>query len=260
MIYRRGRKPAVFTRRSVLTASLMSPIFNALGAPPEACNDYIGKVKVICPMYLNNRLGDCVPADTAHTLIIRSSNVGAGTAVVATDADVVKLYSAVGGYVPGNDATDNGCVEEDMESYLRATGFLGHKADATASIDPTRQDYLKWGNQLFGHVRLGWNLPDYAEDQFEAREPWDVQTTGPQGISGHDTPLVDYRGGMFYVCTWGRWRQPVTPAFMAKYLEEAHAELFYDWIAAQGVAPSGFSLQALAEKLQAIGENEGGRF
>ena len=247
--YKCGRRPAVFTLRSVRSAVMMGAALEPLGAPPDASNDYVAAVTVPWQNFANSRLGCCCCEDTAHTLMLRTANVG--RIVVPAVADVVGLYSAVGGYVVGDPATDRGCSEDAMCAYLRATGFLGHKADATVSVDPKNLDHVRWVVQLAGHCRLGLNLPGYAVDQFGAGRRWDVQSWGDQSTDGHDVPVVDYRGGLLYVVSWGKI-VPMTPAAVLAWAEEAHAELFYDWISAQGLSPSKFDLGALAEKLESL--------
>lgn len=247
--YAYGRNPARPTRRGMRSAFIMATALNTLGAPPDASNEYAAKVTAPWNMFGNDTLGDCVAADSAHTLMLRTANVS--TIVVPTLDDVIKLYSDVGHYVPGDPNTDNGCEESDMCLYLKTTGFLGHKANAYGNIDPTEIDHIKWCTQLFGSCRLGLNLPAFAEDQFDQNKPWDLNPGGDQSPGGHDVPLVDYRNGLLYCVTWGRL-QPVTVPFILKYCEEAHAELYFDWINAQGMTPAGFNLNDLADKLKEI--------
>ena len=92
-----------------------------------------------------------------------------------------------------------------------------------------------------------------------AGRPWDVQTTGDQSVEGHDTALVDFRGGLLYVVSWydsatayPRKLVPVTPAFAFKYLDEAYSDVFQDFIAANGLSPSGFDLADLTYKLKEV--------
>ena len=251
MHHRRGRLPARFGRGSMRFALAMASVIDPLGPAPDACNNYLAAMdETPCPMFLNDQLGDCVCADTGHTLMVRTAN--ASRLVTPSDDDIRKLYE-VFGYRPGDSNTDNGVCEVDMCAYLKSTGFLGHKLDDWATLEVTGHNglnHLRWANILCGTVRLGFNLPGYADDQFDANQPRDVQTTGDQSTGGHDVPLVDYRGGLFYVTTWGRWRQPVTPAFMLKYCEEAHPELSYDWIRSTGTAPSGLSLDVLDQRMK----------
>jgi hypothetical protein len=248
MTFKLGRWPARHTLRSMRSALVMARALDPLGAPPAASNDYTAAVTVPWGILRNDTLSDCVCADTGHTLMLRTAN--ASSIVVPTDNDVLALYEAVGGYVPGDASTDNGCVEADMCTYLQKTGFLGHRSDATGSIDPGNLDHLRWCVQLFGACRIGVNLPQSAMDQFDAGQPWDVGGDATI-VGGHDVPIVKYDGDYFYVVTWGKL-QPVTPAFITAYNEEAHAELFADWVRSQGTAPSGLDLEDLATKLAQI--------
>ena len=227
----------------------MSRAIEPLGLPPDASNDYVSAVKVPWGMLGNDQYGDCVQCDTAHSLMLRTAN--AGEIVVPSEQDVLSLYTSVTGFDPKVPASDQGTDESTMCEYLQSTGFLGHKASSIGSIDPKNLDYVRWCIQLFGTCRIGLNLPYYADDQFTRGQPWDISTTGDQETGGHDVPLVDYRGGNFSCITWGK-QQTITPAFLAKYCEEAHVELYPDWIRAQGTAPSNFNLAQLMADLQSI--------
>ena len=235
----------------------MARALDPLGPAPDASNDYIGAVKVPWQMFLNDSLGDCVCADTAHSLMLRTANVG--QIVVPQDSDVLALYEAVGGYDPtqtqpdGNNPTDQGCDETAMCNYLETMGWLGHKADAVGSVDPRNLDHIRWCIQLFGACRLGINVPAWAMDAFGAGQPWGAPPAGADTTieGGHYVPLVDYRDGTFTCVTWGQ-PQIVTPAFMALYCEEAHGEVQMDWFTAQGLSPPGFDVAALIGDLSAL--------
>lgn len=193
---------------------------------------------------------NCVCADTGHALMLRTANAS-GSIVVPSDADIEKLYEVVGGFDPSDPQdTDNGCDETTMCEYLEKTGFLGHKSDATGTVEPSNLDHLRWCVQLFGTCRLGVNLPQSAVDAFNnsgGSQAWDVG--GDETIvGGHDVPLVGYKGDSFLCVTWGVV-QPMTGEFILKFVEEVHSELFPDWIAQQGTAPSGFDLQDLLARL-----------
>jgi hypothetical protein len=185
--------------------------------------------------------------------MLRTANTG--TIVIPQDSDIVALYEAVGGYNPADPSTDQGCDETAMCQYLETTGFLDHKADAIGTVEPSNLDHIKWCVQLFGACRLGWSVPNYAMEQFDAGLPFDLDPSGDQTIEGgHDTPIVKYDGEYFYVVTWNKL-QPMTPAFFSKYCDEAHSELFFDWIQSQGAAPSGLDLNTLASDLAEIGNS-----
>ena len=44
----------------------------------------------------------------------------------------------------------------------------------------------------------------------------------------------------------------MTEGFRIQQVEEAHAELYFDWIKQGGLAPSGFDLPTLTSKLESI--------
>lgn len=243
-----GRKPVRFTGRSRRTMAVMTRHLLTLGPAPAATNPYIAAVKVPWGMMLNDQLGCCVCSDTGHTIMLRTANVGA--VEVATANEILKLYEQVGGYVPGDPSTDQGCDELSMAQYLRNTGFVGHKLDNYASVNYKDQDLLVWSVQLFGSCRLGINLPAWAMDAFNRGQPWGKPPTGADTsiLGGHDVPLVDFRGGMFKCVTWSKL-QVIDQDFINLYCEEAHAELAFDWIQRQGIAPNNLCLEELANDL-----------
>jgi hypothetical protein len=250
MKLRYGKKAPLVTPHTWRSMAAMKAVLDPLGVPPTNSNDYLSAVKVPWNMYLNDQLGCCVCADTAHTTMLRTAN--ASQIIVPTDNDVLKLYETVGRYVPGDSRTDNGCVETNMCWYLQRTGFLGQKLDEFSSLDPHNLSHIKWAIQLFGSVRIGFEVPAYCMDQFNNGKPWDVSPFGDQSIDGgHDVPLVGYQGDTLLCITWGKVQQ-MTPAFLAKYCDEIHVELAYDWVRAQGQSPSGFDLSTLDSKMMEL--------
>jgi len=256
-----GRKPARFTRASFARAHILARHLADLGPAPAASPDWVTEVMRQSPggwmMLGNDVVGDCTIADCGHQEMLRTANVGAIT--VPTTSQVLALYSAITGYNPSDPNTDQGADELTVIQYLTATGWLGNrKLDGSANLDPTQLDQLKWAVCLFGASRLGLNFPDSAMNQFNAGDAWDY-VAGAQLAGGHDVPIVKYDGdGTIWIVTWGKL-QPVTPAFMAAkfddgtpYVEEAHAELAFDWINAVGTSPSGFDLKALVEELNSV--------
>lgn len=249
--YKLGRKPAVFSAPKLRAAMRMNEVLSSFGPPPPASAPFMAAVKHPLGMYLNDQLGCCVASDTAHGRLIRSSNIG--KVVVPTDNDVLDLYEAVGGYVPGKPSSDQGCNEGDMCQYLMDTGFMGEKCLGTAPVvagSITSMDRLKWACQIFVGVRLGVNLPASAETQFDNGEIWDVG--GDETIiGGHDLGMITYDRHQAWVTTWGAL-QPVTYAWLQKFVEEAHVEIWPDAIRSNGLTPSGFHLATLERDLQAL--------
>lgn len=268
-----GRLPARYTAASFQRSHILRTHLAALGTPPAKSPDWVSAVTKQLPsgwgMYGNDEYGDCVIADCAHAEMLRTANVG--TIWIPTQLDVLALYAYFQGYTGDMRAIDaidqylmthdNGCNELDVITYLTKIGWLGRKLDGSANLDPTQLDQLKWAVCIFGASRLGLNLPDSAQSQFEAGQPWDYQ---PGAIldGGHDVPVVKYDGQYFYVVTWGKL-QPVTEAFLTAkypdgtpYLEEAHAELAFDWVNAAGTCPANLDLTKLVADLTAIVEPE----
>lgn len=256
LTFKRGRRAPVHTARTMRSALALFKALDPLGAAPTVSADYISAVTKQVPggwgMFLNDQLGDCVCADSCHSLMLRTAN--AGTMVVPTDQDCLSLYEAVGGYVPGNASTDQGCDETSMCQYLEATGLCGQKSAGTAMVDPTNLEHLKWTVQIFGSCRLGIIVDSQMEDQFGSKQPW-TTAAAPNDTSagGHDVPIVGYDSEYAYVVTWGGL-QPVAWSLMADsaFLDEAHAEVWSDFINATGTTPAGFSLDTLMQDLQAL--------
>lgn len=266
-----GRRRAIATIASLHRSHVMGRVLNALGPPPATSPDWVRAVMQQSPggwlMDGNDQYGDCVIADCAHQEMLRTANTG--TIWIPNILDILDLYARFQGYTgaASNLSTiqqylannDNGCDELSVIQYLVQTGWLGRKLDGSANLDPTQLDQIKWAVCIFGASRLGINLPDSAQSQFEAGQPWDY-APGAQLDGGHDVPVVGYDGTHFYVVTWGKL-QPVTPAFLTAhypdgtpYLEEVHGELALDWVNAAGTCPAKLNLTQLVADLASIVE------
>lgn len=80
--------------------SLRNYLTRELPPPPASC-DYSAKASTaLSEMYLNNSLGDCVIAGIGHVVGVLTGNVG--KQYTYDNAQIIKLYSAIGGYVPAN--------------------------------------------------------------------------------------------------------------------------------------------------------------
>lgn len=224
-----------------------------LGIPPPVSDDYVKAVNAQTAgdwgMYLNDSLGDCVIADCAHQVMLHTAN--AGKIVLPTDADALATYEAVGGYNPADPSTDQGCDESAACAYMQSTGIAGQKSAGSGMIDPSNLDHIRWTVQLFGACRLGISVTDDMMQQFSAGEPWVELTGNVEG--GHDVPIVQYDMQFAYVVTW-RKLQPVAWSLVAngQWLDEAHGEVWPDFLNASGLAPSGFNLAQLLNDLPAI--------
>jgi hypothetical protein len=196
------------------------------------------------PMYGNDKYGDCVFAMLGHAIETWTAN--AGRLVKVTDADVLKGYSDVTGFNPSDPSTDNGTVMQDAFDYWRRIGLAGHKILAFAQVDHTNPAEMEAAVALFGEVLLAIDFPAVAMDQFNAGKPWDVVRNDGGIEGGHAICSAKYDAAkkQWTVITWAK-EQPVTFAFLAKYLSEAWVAISPEWIATNGKTPSGLDLAGL---------------
>jgi len=171
-----GKRAPRLDPRNLKLARYLKPTLPA--APPAA--GYIAKVKS-WPMMLNDTLGDCVIAAAAHC--IEQWTTYAKTPVVLTDDQVLQGYEAVGGYIPGDPSTDNGCDMLTACKYWQTTGFGRHKIAAYVQVDPLNLTEIKQAIYLFGNVYAGWQLPLSVQSS----NIWSVPSTGANGDASPGT-------------------------------------------------------------------------
>lgn len=215
---------------------------------PRASADWLSAVPS-WPMYLNSEIGDCTCAAVGH-MIEASTQYAAGVATLITDQDVLTAYERVGGYVPGNQSTDNGAYIQDVLAYWQGTGVGGDHIVAYAAVNVADWDEIRTAIDLFGAVDIGFNFPATAMDQFNAGQPWSV-VAGSQIEGGHSVNVGAYdEASQTLTCvTWGQ-RQVMTEAFWTQYVDEAWVVVTKDWVSANGTDPQGLSLYLLGQDFQ----------
>lgn len=203
------------------------------------------------PMYMNDTIGDCTIAGIGHMVGAWSRYAG-GTEVVLTDDIIEAAYEVVGGYVPGNESTDNGCQMSDVLAYAQQYGIGGHKVTAFAQIKEVTELTLNQALQVFGSVYLGINCPQSAEDQF-GKGPW-TYVKGSPIIGGHCITLQKFQQnarGDYTIITWGA-EQAMTLEFARTYIEEAWVALSPDWLTSNGNTITGLDVAALTADMSAL--------
>ena len=143
--------------------------------PTPAVVDYASKVRM-WPMYLNDQLGDCTCAGIAHA--VQAWTAYAKGLVTLPNSAVLNLYERMG-YVPGNPATDQGAVEQDVLAEVHRNGIGGHKILAYAQVDHEDPYEMKAALNLFGSLYLGAQMPQSAMDQTNAGQPWSLVPGSP---------------------------------------------------------------------------------
>lgn len=251
-----GRKPAIHTRRTMRLAIAFHRALATLGTPPPVSDDYVSAVMKQSPQgwicWLNNQLGDCVCEDSGHEVMLHTAN--AGSIVIPTADDILKLYEAVGGYVPGNASTDQGCDEMSMEAYMMSTGLCGQKSVATGPVDPTNADHIRWAVQVFGACRLGIIVDQRMESEFASKQPWETPADpNDPNAGGHDVPIVKYDTEYAWIVTWGGLQPVAWPLVtQPKFLDESHLAVYPDFTRAGGTTPAGFNLQQMLDDAKAV--------
>jgi hypothetical protein len=207
-------------------------------APPLLTNtpklklcDYIDRKNIVLPiltnyrikadpalrqMYGNDNLGDCVIAGGYH--IVGTETGNAGDTFIATSEQIITDYSAIGGYVPGDDSTDNGCDEETALQYWQNIGFAnGTKIYGALSANPSNWHEVQTLIYLFENVMYGMALPDEWINPFPSADgfTWDVAGDADPNNS-HCVIGMDYNSTGVIIDTWAL-EGTVTPAATAKY-------------------------------------------
>src|SRR5260221_6384035 len=112
-------------KRSLKTLALGNYLSSGKLPVPPVFNAWENSLQAPWQVLKNDVLGDCTCAAVGHMIMNWTSNTG--SLVTPTDDQIVKAYSAVSGYVPSNESTDNGAVELDVLNYWKSTGIAGHK-------------------------------------------------------------------------------------------------------------------------------------
>jgi hypothetical protein len=245
--YALGRRSNTGKARVTLTAGNLLSV--AAVAPPSV-NFYSAVVAETWGMDGNHDVGDCTCAEIDHA--IKAMQVTAGnTEVVSSDTEVLDAYSAITGYDPKDPDTDQGAEMQAVRNYWRTTGFtLGGRVDKIllfAEVPVSDTNLVEYALSRFGEVGLGFKFPLSAHEQFDAGEPWDV-VRHSHIKGGHAVALVGYDDKFYYVVTWGKV-QKMTPAFFAKYVDEAWVQLSEDFVnSVSGEDPFHETLRQLGEQ------------
>jgi len=230
----------------------------ALPAPPASC-DYSPKaLPVLSDIMQNDQLGDCVIAGGYHIVGVETGNCG--PIFHANSAQVTKDYSAIGGYVPGDESTDNGCELPVALDYWTKHGFAnGTKLVGHLAVDAADKNEVMLACHLFENLYIGMGLPDHWVNPMPSGSgfKWDV-AGAPVPENGHCVMGMGYDTNGVKIDTWGMLGT-LTWAALAKYAAahgggELHVMLSPDQLAkGQTKAPNGIDWSALLADFNAMG-------
>jgi hypothetical protein len=210
-----GKKEAVFDPRTLRAKSILQdrPL-------PEVYDVDDSHPGVPTPMYQNDQHGCCVIAARAHHTLRLVLEHGAMPQI--TDAEVLATYYRETG------GGDDGLVMLDsLKAWRRGGWIAGRAVDTIAaftSIYAWDHQEIKLAIYNLGGVHLGIEMPRAASRQFDAGQPWTVESgiDGRRGTwGGHAIYVLAWdRDGLTCV-TWGK-RQRLSWEWLDAYCSEAY--------------------------------------
>lgn len=232
--------------------------------PPPASIDYTAKSKAaLSEMYDNDTLGDCVIAGMAHVVGLMTGNADGGQPFIYKNQQIIALYSAIGGYVPGNPSTDNGCDEQTALNYWENNGAPkgSHKIAGWMAVDATNQEECELAMYLFENLYFGLELPDQWINPFPSASgfTWDV-AGDPDQNNGHCVVGVGYNAQGVQIDTWGL-TGTMTWAAVSKYAVDAAGGALYTVVSMDSIskatqqAASGLDWSQLIADFDSMGGN-----
>jgi len=170
--------------------------------PPSA--DYSAKAaSVLSNIYLNDQLGDCVIAGGYH--IVGTETGNADNLFTATNDQIIADYGSIGGYVPGDPNTDQGCDEQTALNFWTSNGFAnGTKLLGWMAVDGSNKQELMAACYLFENLFFGIELPDAWISPFPSGNGFTWGVAGdPDPQNGHCVVGVGYDTSGIKIDTWG---------------------------------------------------------
>jgi hypothetical protein len=242
-----GKHPPRIDNRTLKFGSYLTP---QLPTPPPRV-DYTRGFNINWGMMLNDQLGLCVEAAKGHGEQIWS--LCNGRMITVPDSTILANYEANGGYVPGDQSTDDGENELDSLKAWRKNASGLSKLTAFAAVDPKTKSHIQTGIWLFGFAYIGFQVSQACMDQNYAGQIWDTVPDDGGIIGGHAVvvPMYDMNSDTFTAITWGM-RQQLTWRFWQKYVDEIYILLSPAWLNSKGFNPQGFDLEALQSDLAAV--------
>lgn len=237
-----GRKPRGHDSRIPKVSALRSR--QSLAPLPPAVSYASGLPSNLGAMG-NDSIGDCTCAAAGHAIQVWSWNAG-HTLITPPDLDVLELYETCSGYVPGDPATDTGCIAQGVLHHWLRYPLAGNTLYGYAEIDTADFADIQRSIWECGVVYLGFNVPSYLMNKLTAPgSVWDVETADTGIVGGHCVDAIGYdENGNLTIVSWGA-TYTMTPAFWAAYVDESYALVDQDWCNITGKTPLGLALPDL---------------
>lgn len=147
-------------------------------------------------MLLNDSLGDCVPAGLMHMQFVLARLGGHHFGM--TDQAAELNYEKMGGYVPGDSSTDQGCDMRVAAKVFQKEGLIDydgqkHHSGLYVFLEPGNVEELFFAVKEFKGAALGYRLPQSVMEQTDAAEEageppiWTYEADSPE-VGGHCVP------------------------------------------------------------------------
>ena len=232
----------------------------SLPAPPASCDYSPAAASALAQMYGNDILGDCVIAGGYHIVGVETGN--AGKPFIATEAQIEKDYGAIGGYVPGDPSTDQGCDEVTAMNYWQNKGFAdGTRSLGWLALDPNNKTEIMQAIYLFENCMFGVELPDGWVNPMPGASgfTWDVAGS-PDPENGHCFVGCGYGSAGVKISTWGMLGTDTWAAVKKYCAASANGQLLVlitpDQLAkGQAKAPNGVAWTDLIADFDSMGGN-----
>jgi hypothetical protein len=219
-VYLTGAKGTPSLKLGKLTAYRPPGLRDLVGyakTPLPSVPDKVSIPKTTYAMDGNDQVGDCTLAGACHVIVAANAQVAMSDPVPA-DTEVIDQYYAITG------GQDTGCVEADVLKLWHTKGlFGGNKIAGYAPVNPRDVTAIKQAIAFYGAAYIGVALPQSAQQQFGAGQPWTVVPGSPI-LGGHCIVLVGYDTTYVQAVTWGAVVN-VTWEWLGKYCDEAWAIL-----------------------------------
>lgn len=231
-----------------------------LPASPATC-DYSGPAsEALLQVYENDTLGDCVIAAMCHATGVFTGNSRSDSSMVYNTAEVIHLYSAIGGYVPGDPSTDQGCLVTGMlNHWMRHGAPIRHnKIRAWMSVDAAEPEEFRTALWLFENLIFGIELPDAWITPFPSASGFTWDYAGqPDPDNGHCVLGTGYTPSGVTISTWGMLGEMTNKAIEQYAGVAGGGELYAVLspeiiIAAQQKAPNGVNWDQLLSDFDAM--------
>lgn len=203
-------------------------------------------------MHRNDQMGCCVVAGGVNA-VQSTTKCSGGIERSVPDDYVETAYELLGGYVPGNEATDNGLVGVDFLNWWRTNTLNGSILDAYA--DPiligNDADEFKLSVQEFGGVFTGVQLRQTDMDAFLAGKPWDAGGSDGSVVGGHWLWCCGFNAQGPVFQTWDKNQQAAWMWLISRQ-DELHTPLMPDWMNKDGESPAGIDVASLHHDLELV--------